>query len=279
MTFQEAKIYGEKKLAQSQIEEYRFDAWYLLNYASGLTNAQYLLHQREPMDVGIWENYDRLLDARCSHIPLQHLTGEQEFYGLPFQVDRRVLIPRQDTEVLVEEAKRRLVPGMRVLDLCTGSGCILLSLLYGRNDIPGIGTDISAEALEVAKTNSERLGVDVCWQQGDLFEQVEGQFDLIVSNPPYIPTEVIDGLMPEVRDYEPLSALDGGTDGLDFYRRIGAEAGSYLTPGGWLYLEIGYDQGGAVSSLLKEHNYEEVRVIKDLAGLDRVVCGRLKEEL
>ena len=166
----------------------------------------------------------------------------------------------------------------RILDLCTGSGCILLSLLYNKNKAEGIGIDISEDALEVARYNGYKLNICAEFIKSNLLEKAEGTFDLIVSNPPYIPAKVIEGLMEEVRDYEPHLALDGGEDGLDFYRRIVAEAGAYLNPGGWLIMEIGQEQGEAVRQMLLQAGYEEIEVVQDLAGLDRVVLGRMHQE-
>ena len=231
------------------------------------------------------KEYDRYMNCiagRKQHVPLQHITGEQDFMGLTYIVNRNVLIPRQDTEVLVEEVMRHLHDGMRILDMCTGSGCILLSLLRYSNDCTGVGVDISKEALRVAVQNTARiLGAQaieqgkVTLQQGNLFDGLnpEDKFDIIVSNPPYIKTSVIERLMPEVRDYEPHLALDGQEDGLFFYRQIIAQAGRFLMGGGMLFFEIGYDQGECVSRLMEEAGYIDIEVIKDFAGLDRVVFG------
>lgn len=202
--------------------------------------------------------------------------------GLSFQVNKHVLIPRQDTELLVEEAMRHLGDGMRILDLCTGSGCILLSLLKYSNECEGIGIDISAEALEKAQENAQRLNIDAVFLAGDLFEPLadfvsertsDRLFDMIVSNPPYIETAVIDTLMPEVREHEPFGALDGGEDGLQFYRRIVAQAPAHLRRGAVLLFEIGCGQGEAVVELMQEAGFAEVKVLQDYAGLDRVVYG------
>ena len=170
--------------------------------------------------------------------------------------------------------------GKRVLDLCTGSGCILISLLARVPGVSGLGTDISEEALATAERNADRLGVAdrAQWARGDLFAPVEGRFDVIVSNPPYIPREDIDGLMPEVADFEPRGALDGGDDGLDFYRRITSEASEYLEAGGRLFLEIGCDQARDVTALMEKAGFVHVATVRDLSGLDRVVCGCLSPE-
>lgn len=170
---------------------------------------------------------------------------------------------------------RYLHDGMHLLDMCTGSGCILLSLLKYSNDCEGTGCDISEKALKVAEENAEMLSLNASLVQSNLFENISGKYEFIVSNPPYIPTGVIPTLMEEVRDHEPVSALDGREDGLYFYREIVEKAGEYLYPGGMLFFEIGYDQAEKVSSLMREAGYQEVTVCKDLAGLDRVVYGTL----
>ncbi len=219
------------------------------------------------------EQYEALVRKRGEHIPLQQLTGEAWFYGIPFFVNEHVLIPRQDTEILVEEALRGLPKDARILDLCTGSGCILISLLVTREDCTGIGADLSEKALQVAEKNGAQAGGRASFVKSNLFENIEGTFDVIASNPPYIRTDVIETLMPEVRDHEPRMALDGSADGLVFYRKITEQAGSYLKEGGKLCFEIGYDQGDEVRELMETHGFADVQVLKDLAGLDRVVTG------
>ena len=198
--------------------------------------------------------------------------------GLTFAVNEHVLIPRQDTEILVEEVLKELHDRMRILDMCTGSGCILLSLLHYSNDCEGLGVDLSAEALEVAERNVLKVltpekAEHAHFLQSNLFEKVEGKFEIIVSNPPYIASAEVEKLMPEVRDHEPRMALDGTEDGLHFYRRIIKEAGKHLVNSGMLFFEIGYDQGQAVSELMRTGGYREVQVVQDYAGLDRVVLG------
>ena len=197
--------------------------------------------------------------------------------GLKFHVSPHVLIPRQDTEILVEEALKRIRPGMDVLDLCTGSGCIIISMKKYQGQIRAAACDNSPQALAVARENAALNGVSVQFLEGDLFRPVEGMFDAIVSNPPYIPTGELAGLMPEVRDFEPRSALDGDADGLIFYRRIVNDAKNHLKPGGFLLFEIGCDQGKDVSELMWQAGYQDRNVIKDLAGLDRVVAGVLPQ--
>ena len=198
--------------------------------------------------------------------------------GYPFYVDEHVLIPRQDTETLAEEALKVLKPGMQVLDLCTGSGCILISLMKMCEGLYGTGSDISEEALEVARKNACRLEVNATFIRSSLFEHISGRYDLIVSNPPYIRTSVIQELQEEVRLHDPFIALDGKEDGLYFSREIIKAGGGYLKPGGYLMFEIGYDQGTEVASLMEKHGYRNIMVKKDLAGLDRVVSGMYNGE-
>ena len=263
-------------LQKQGVEEARQDAWLLLEYVCGISHSTYFVHSEDEMPKEQQEQYEALVRKRGEHIPLQQLTGEQEFMGLTFSVNEHVLIPRQDTEVLVEEVMKNLHDGFRILDLCTGSGCILLSLLHYSNDCSGVGADLSEEALEVARKNAEQLGESsALFVQGDLFAPVEGKFEIIVSNPPYICSDVIPTLMEEVREHEPMQALDGGADGLDFYRKIIQGAKEHLCGGGQLFFEIGYDQGEAVQRLMEQAGYREVECVQDFAGLDRVVFGTL----
>ena len=264
---------GQRRLAAAGVEEAAVDAWLLFSYDKKVDRTWYLLNRTQRASGEEQEAYLKLIARRCERVPLQHITGEQEFMGLPFRVTPDVLIPRQDTEVLVEECLRHLAPGNIFLDLCTGSGCILVSLLHYAKGTFGTGADLSGKALAVAKGNVEANGVEARLVQGDLFEPVTGTFDLIVSNPPYIASAEIETLTPEVREHEPRMALDGTADGLFFYKRIVQESPSYLKEGGWLCMEIGYDQGAAVRQLMEARGFATVSVIKDLAGLDRVVSG------
>ena len=270
---------GTEKLEKAGIREAKLDAWYLLEYKTGISRAVFLADPDREVEEEKAESYQKDICTRARRIPLQHITGSQEFMGYEFLVNEHVLIPRQDTENLVEEALKVIRPDMHVLDMCTGSGCILISLLkYAaeRKHITGgkaVGADISADALEVAKKNAQRLKVPVIWVQSDIFENVSESFDLIVSNPPYIRTEVIQGLEDEVKLHDPWIALDGHEDGLYFYRRIVSESISHLNDGAWLMFEIGHDQAEDVSKLMKNAGFCNIYVKKDLAGLDRVVCG------
>ena len=278
MTYRECYEQGCRTLQAAGIEEAALDARLLLEAVCGTDRNDLLVHGEQPVAPEAEEKYLNRIRQRAEHIPLQQLTGEQGFMGLTFNVNEHVLIPRQDTEILVEEVLKELHDGMRVLDMCTGSGCILLSLLHYSNDCEGLGVDLSAEALEVAGRNVLKVltpekAEHAHFLQSDLFEKVEGKFEIIVSNPPYIASAEVEKLMPEVRDHEPRMALDGTEDGLYFYRRIIEEAGKHLVSSGMLFFEIGYDQGQAVSELMRTEGYCEVQVVQDYAGLDRVVFG------
>lgn len=341
MTVREAYARGTGLLEQKGIPEAALDAWYLLEHVTGISRAQYFADGGKALDEAQETRYFALVEKRGQRIPLQHLTGVQEFMGFSFLVNEHVLIPRQDTETLVEEAlsvlKREAGPA-RVLDMCTGSGCILLSVLklmcrecgyrtaensggkatgYGSGTesgeratgygdgtesggkatgnvsgaesgrraepafsgsaggplIYGTGADLSGPALEVAVQNAVRLGVQADFCRSDLFENINGRFSMILSNPPYIRTAEIETLQEEVRFHDPPAALDGGADGLDFYRRIIRESRDYLLPKGYLMFETGYDQAAAVADLMKAAGFGRISVKKDLAGLDRVVSG------
>lgn len=313
MVYKEVYRAGAARLVEAGIEEAELDARLLLEFVCGTDRNTLLVHGDREVSPKEYGRYEALVTARAAHTPLQHLTGEQEFMGLTFLVNDKVLVPRQDTEVLVEEALKNLHDGMRILDLCTGSGCILLSLLQYSNDCVGVGVDLSVEALAVARENyarlrKERPEMQAVFLDGDLFGALDGwtasgsseaalgsgeavagsvetapggreagspRFDIIVSNPPYIETEAIGTLMPEVREHEPMMALDGGADGLSFYRRIVQGAGAYLNRGGMLFFEIGCGQAGSVSRLMEQAGFREIEVVKDFAGLDRVVYGSL----
>ena len=269
------KLYetGKDRLEKAGIQEAALDARLLLEEVCRTDRNTLLAHGDRAVTEEEETQFRIFIERRSTHEPLQQITGWQEFMGLRFSVTEDVLVPRQDTETLVEEVMRYLRDGMEILDVCTGSGCILLSLLRYSNGCRGVGCDISEKALAVAAQNAKELGISAQFIQSDLFESIEGRFEYIVSNPPYIRKDMIPTLMEEVRDHEPLIALDGGEDGLDFYRKITREATEHLYSGGMLFFEIGYDQGETVKLLMEEEGYEEVTVSQDLAGLDRVVYG------
>ncbi len=278
MTLREAYTQGRKLLEQRKVPDAGLDAWYLLEHITGISRASYFSDSEKEMDPDLEKGYFDLIEKRGQRIPLQHLTGVQEFMGFLFQVDKHVLIPRQDTETLVEEALivlRKKKEPLRLLDMCTGSGCILLSILKLSQDlfVYGLGVDLSIKALETAAKNAELLGIQAEFQESDLFENVTGRFSMILSNPPYIRTGEIENLQEEVRKHDPVMALDGGADGLSFYRRIIQESREHLLPDGILMLEIGYDQASQVSELMCNAGFRRISIKKDLAGLDRVVSG------
>jgi release factor glutamine methyltransferase len=285
MTYRESYAYGCEILEKAQIADARLDARLLLEYVCHTTQHDLILNGSRPLSEEQQTEYEAMIAKRSQRIPLQHITGEQEFMGFTFQVNEHVLIPRQDTEILVEEALNMLKPGRKVLDMCTGSGCILLSLLALAKDCQGIGADISTEALNVAQANLAGVSAQcdralaARFMESDLFSQLgQEQFDVIVSNPPYIASAVIETLEPEVRLHEPISALDGTEDGLYFYRKIVTDSKPFLKKDGALLFEIGHDQGEAVAELMKAAGFTGVCVKKDYAGLDRVVYGFFEEE-
>ena len=273
MNYRELYDYGRERLRKANIPEAELDARLLLEEVCGTDRNYLLVHGEQPVAGEQQSSFFAWIEKRSRHIPLQHILGCQEFMGLRFKVTKDVLIPRQDTETLVEEVMRGLHDGFHILDLCTGSGCILLSLLHYSNHCAGTGSDVSEAALKVAEENARALGQKAEFVRSDLFENISGEYEVIVCNPPYIPTGEIPGLMEEVREHDPRSALDGGEDGLCFYKKIIAQAGDYLTPGGRLYFEIGCSQAEALSGLMKAAGYREVNVCRDLSGLDRVVSG------
>lgn len=274
MTYATLYREGVEQLKAGGVKAANTDARLLLEFVCKTGMSTLFSHPDKEISKEEENLYREFILRRKNGEPVQYITGEQEFMGLNFKTDSSTLIPRLDTESVVEDALSELHDGMRILDLCTGSGCILLSLLKYSNDCIGVGTDISAKAVELAKLNSQLLGIEATFLQGDLFESVEGKFDMIISNPPYIETAVIDTLDKEVREFEPMSALDGGADGLTFYRRIAKEAKCYLKRGAVLIFEIGYNQGESVPGILSEEGYKEIVVKKDLAGLNRTVMAK-----
>lgn len=276
MTYKELLILGQDRLGQQGILDSPVDAQILFEYVTGISRQQMMLKaDTEALEEQVSTFLD-CISKRATGRPVQYITGQQCFYGYDFYVDERVLIPRFDTEILVEQLLKVLRPGDKLLDMCTGSGCILITAMKKVADISGVGADISAGALEVARRNADSLMVSPKLIESDLFDQlpIDDQYQVIVSNPPYIETSVIDELMREVKDHEPYGALDGGEDGLIFYRRIIEQAPSRLTQGGYLLFEIGYNQGKAVQEFMLANGFTDVRVIKDYASLDRVVIGQ-----
>lgn len=285
MTYHELYSEACMDLMASGCPEPRSDARELLFFVTGFDLSSYASRMNEQVPDDIKEKFYRMLARRKAREPVQYITGTAPFFGYSFLVSPKVLIPRFDTENLVQEAISFLRPDSRILDLCTGSGCILLTLLAeagemwgAASSVFGCGSDVSEEALSVARANAARLQLDADFILSDLFDNITGTYDIITSNPPYIPTPDIRELDPEVQKYEPFSALDGKDDGLFFYRRIAEEAGIFLKDGGRLILEIGHDQADAVMKMLAGHHYEEIRCVKDLSGYDRVISACRKED-
>ena len=273
MKYKELYLYGAEKLKNAGVPEAELDARLLLEAVCHTTRNDMLLYPDKEVDEKQKENYVNHIQKREKRIPLQYILGKQEFMGMEFYVNKDVLIPRQDTEILVEEAMKHLHDGMHILDVCTGSGCILISLLHYSNDCQGVGIDISEAALSVAKENAARLlevNVEnhlenqqkISFWKGDLFDALPemDKFDIIVSNPPYIETKVLETLEPEVSHHEPLLALDGKEDGLYFYRRIVENAGQYLHRDGMLFFEIGYNQAAPVTQLMKDKGLSLIHI-------------------
>ncbi len=289
---------GEKQLADAGVADAAPDAKSLYCFMDKLDSVGLMMHWQDVLADNICEEYFDLVERRASGEPLQYITGNQAFMGLEFMVNPSVLIPRQDTETMVEDAIEVITKGTLrgmdyakgqnikdVLDLCCGSGAIGISIAKLCEKTKVVCSDISDEALVVANHNARVNGCkNLKIQKSDLFESFSGKlgnkkFDMIISNPPYIKSDVIPKLQREVKDHEPLLALDGGRDGLDFYRRIVKEAASHLQKEGILMMEIGWDQGSTLLKMLEEtQSFEKIGCLKDLAGRDRIVIAQLKKK-
>lgn len=280
MTIRECVKKGASILTEAGIDNATEDAKLLAMYTFDLTYQDFLLNIDDEADEDLIEWYARYIELRSTHYPCQYITGEQCFMGYNFRVAEEVLIPRPETELLVEQAlmlSKDKIP-CKTLDLCCGSGCIGISykkkrLEQGIDDDVTL-VDISRDAIALTNDNASNLNVKVNVERSDLFERIDDRFDMILSNPPYIQTDVIQTLMEEVRDYEPMLALDGHEDGLFFYDRIIKEAREHLYDGGMVLFEIGYDQYEAVRQLFVDAGYEDINLVKDYAGLDRIVTAR-----
>ena len=314
MTIREVLTNIRERLQKAGIEDFEYESWAFLDWKLHIDRAEFYMNPNGEVKEKLLEGLEEALQKREQRVPLQYLMGECEFMGYDFYVDERVLIPRQDTECLVELAVESIRTEMlcrkqkalatqyirsnqtnvcsegndhnvnngkskpdeqriKVLDLCTGSGCIGISVAKLCPEAEVTLADISEGALAVAGKNARNQEAEVTFVKGNLFENIAGRFDYILSNPPYIPSEVIEGLMPEVREHEPRLALDGEADGLSFYRKIIEQAPEYLNPDGRIYFEIGAEQGEDLTQLMTERGFSEVKVHKDLAGLDRIVTG------
>ena len=253
---------AEEKLKEAGVVDFAVDSWLLAEFVFKINRTGFYMDPMMTVSKERADKYMELVGIRASKIPLQHITGSQEFMGLDFKVNEDVLIPRQDTELLVENAItyiKSVKGNVDVLDMCENAKVTAV--------------DFSGKALVVAKENNALNKADVTFFQSDLFENVEKQYDVIVSNPPYIKTEEIESLMDEVRIHEPMMALDGDCDGLKFYKKIAKEGRQYLRSNGIIFFEIGYDQGRTVPAILEENGYKDIKVYKDLSGNDRVVTA------
>ena len=282
MKYREVLLAGEEKLASENIADSKNDAWLLFEHIFQIPRHRYfLLSFDDCEDEKLIEEYFEAIEVRASHIPLQHITGTQDFMGMTFKVNEHVLIPRQDTEVLVEKVLSVMKDGDKVLDMCTGSGCIAISIAKLKKvDVTAV--DISSEALKISRENATNLGAsNVTFIESNLFDKIKEdstsnickKYDIIVSNPPYIKSLDIEDLMIEVKEHEPRLALDGDEDGLKFYRIITEESKDFLKTGGYLIYEIGCDQGDDLRNIMEENGFTDIEIIKDLAGLDRVCIG------
>ena len=259
-------------LEDADIADREVDVWLLAEQFLKVTKEDYL--KNPDITVTDTKAFEDAVAMRADHIPLQHITGVQNFCGFDFKVDERALVPRFDTEVLVEKVSDYVKDNeMRILDMCTGTGCIAIALDKMCENAKVVASDISEEALALATENNEKLGANVEFVKSDLFDEIGGLFDVIVSNPPYIKTDEIEELMEEVKVHDPRLALDGDVDGLKFYRIISASAISYLKIGGRIFYEIGYDQASDVKTILEGFGYTDIEVIKDLSGNDRVITA------
>jgi release factor glutamine methyltransferase len=270
MTYREAVAHGEKVLELSHIADAKTDAWLLLEMGCKIDRKFYYMHMEDDLPDDLLKEYELTVKKRAEHIPLQYIVGETEFMGLKFKVNSNVLIPRQDTETLVEEALKKVKPGMKVLDMCTGSGCIIISILHNVEGVKGYAVDISKQAVNVAKENAKLNEVPVLFERSDLFEMVTEKFDVIVSNPPYIPADY--EFEPEVL-HEPKLALIAEENGLEFYRKITEQAPEFLKPDGILMFELGIGEAELVKALMKK-DFEDIKIEKDLAGIERIIYGK-----
>ena len=263
------------KLDAAGISDASVDIWLLLEHFADIDKGDYLANQDMELNPVLAKQIEEAVEKRIKHIPLQHIIGETEFMGLTFKVNENVLVPRFDTEILVDEVVKYVGDSFaKVLDMCTGSGCIAITISDMCDNTTVVASDISKEAIDIAKENNELNHTDVTFVQSDLFENVEGIFDVIVSNPPYIKTDEIENLQEEVKLHDPRLALDGGSGGLDFYQRIIEKSKDYLKTNGMIFFEIGFDQAEEVSNILEENDYKEIVVKKDLAMNDRVIYAK-----
>lgn len=264
-----------RQLEDGGIIESHIDSWLLAEDILHVKKHDLLMEPGLRVNENLSKKYFEAVKMRAKHIPLQHITGHQQFMDFDFLVNEDVLIPRPETELLVEQVVSDIGERpVKVLDMCTGSGCIAISVDKMCSNATVTAVDISDKALKVAEENNIRNQGNVTFVESNLFDNVRGKYDIIISNPPYIPTREMDTLMEEVKDHEPHLALDGSEDGLKFYREICKQAIDYLNDNGKVFLEIGYDQGKTVPDLLKENGFSHIQVLKDLSGNDRMVIAK-----
>lgn len=278
-TVKELLLYGKHFLKQQNIDTAYLDAEVLLMYVLNFSKVQLFSCDKQIVNDSDEQKYIEFINQRANRMPIQYIVQHQEFMSLDFQVNNYTLIPRADTEILVETvldySKTNNIK--YILDIGTGTGCIPISLAY-YSDIKSVAVDIDDKTLQVAKYNAQKNNVldKIQFIQSNLFNKVPNiKFDAIISNPPYIPTDDIKNLICQVKDYEPLNALDGGADGLYFYRQITQQALKYIHSGGFLFYEIGYNQGDDITKIMKANNIKDIKIIKDLANLNRVIIGKI----
>lgn len=264
-------------LKSAGIESFERESELMASRISGMDRVA-IYRDGPELDDGVIDAIFIAAKRRSLREPLQYILGEAEFFGMIFKVGHGVLVPRPETEIIIEELLRRVKPpgaGVEILDLCTGSGCLAVAAKKSLKDAVVMATDISETALEYSRLNAAaHVSGDIKFYQGKLFEPVRGkQFDVIMSNPPYIKSSDIETLMPDVRDFEPRMALDGGADGLDYYRLIISDAPEYLRPGGSMILELGIGQADDVSTMAKASGFENIKIIEDINGIKRVIAA------
>ena len=271
---------AKERLLKNNIDER--EARLLLSFVLGIRKEELIIYKEIPAEKE--EEFLKVIEKRCTGVPYAYIVGHKEFMKLDFEVNNSVLIPRDDTEVLVQEVINTCTSynmndkKVNILDLCTGSGCIGISLAKYIKNSSVTCSDISKEALEIAIKNSKANGVNVKFLQSNLFENIKEKYDIIVSNPPYIKTKVIEDLQKEVKENEPIIALDGGETGIKFYEEIIEYAQEFLNPNGMIFFEIGFDQAREVSELLEKKGYENIRVVKDYSDNDRVVIANYNKD-
>ncbi len=284
MTIREAHIWASSFLKENHIEQENLEAEILIREIQNWTRAEFFMHIHDTMENENLMLLKKWLNRRVEHEPLQYIVGKQEFYGREFLVNSHVLIPRPETEILVEQVikesrniwnENRLV----VADIGSGSGAIAVTMALEQKEWNILSVDISKEAIEMATLNAKRLGAKVQFYQGDMLTPIINEdigVDIIISNPPYIPSKEIQQLSNEVKDYEPNIALDGGTDGLDFYRKIVKQSKNILHKPGMIAFEVGINQAKLVSELLIGYGYTDVKIVRDLQGIARIVFASNK---